>query len=314
MHHYDTPMNVKLSELELRVISLLDDSLTMGELAERASVTRGYISRAATSLRDKGFVEISKSGITKNVSLANNPHAVTLRTILNKRSYMPLTELLQGSGIRVLAALSGGKADFANLRDESGVSVATLWRWIKKFKEHAMLLSRNHEYELPHDLHDIEKFLKYYCAYSATSTLREISPEGDFIATHGFEFLFTSNKTITRENVKPSGLTAISETIPLMLTENYYFHSSRRLPVEEIAVHAVVADPHSKRDLTYVILYILKTKLDENLFLRISTRYGVADVSQSILNLLTIREQPEQSFMPSLSYIKEKAEEYNIRW
>nr|QNO41783.1 hypothetical protein PIKABMHP_00024 [Methanosarcinales archaeon ANME-2c ERB4] len=36
-------MNVKLSELELRVISLLGDSRTMGELAERASVTRGYI-------------------------------------------------------------------------------------------------------------------------------------------------------------------------------------------------------------------------------------------------------------------------------
>jgi hypothetical protein len=35
-------MNVKLSELELRVISILDDSLTMGELAERVSVTRGY--------------------------------------------------------------------------------------------------------------------------------------------------------------------------------------------------------------------------------------------------------------------------------
>jgi hypothetical protein len=115
---------------------------------------------------DKGFVEISKSGITKNVSLTNNLHAVTLRTLLHKRSYMPLTELLQGSGIRVLAVLSGGKADFADLRDESGVSVATLWRWIKKFKEHAMLLSRNHEYELPHDLQDIQEFLKYYCTYT----------------------------------------------------------------------------------------------------------------------------------------------------
>ena len=112
-------MNVKLSELELRVVSLLDDSFTMGELAERVAVTRGYISRAATTLMDKGFVEISKSGMTKNVRLANNPHAVTLRTILHKRSYMPLTELLQGSGIPILAVLSCGKADFANLRDES---------------------------------------------------------------------------------------------------------------------------------------------------------------------------------------------------
>ncbi|MEA1998661.1 MAG: helix-turn-helix domain-containing protein [Euryarchaeota archaeon] len=307
-------MNVKLSELELRIISLPDDSRTMGELAERASVTRGYISRTVTTLVDKGFVEISKNGITKNVSLTNNLHAATLRTILHKRSYMPLTELLQGSGIPILAVLSCGKTDFANLRDESGVSAATLWRWIRKFKGHAMLLSRNHEYELPHDLQDLREFLKYYCAYSATSTLREISPEGDFIAAHGFEFLFTSNGPITHENVKPSGLTAISETIPLMLTENYYFHSSRRLSVEEIAVHAVVADPHSKRDLTYVVLYILKTKLDKNLFLRVSTRYGVSDVSQSILNLLTMRKQPEQSFMPSLPYIEEKAEEYNIRW
>jgi len=314
VHYYDTPINVKLTELELRVISLPDDSLTMSELAERVSVTSGYISRAVTSLKDKGFVAISKSGITKNVRPTNNLHAVTLRTILHKRSYMPLTGLLQGSGIRVLAALSCGKTNFVNLRDESGVSIATLWRWIKKFKEHAMLITRNHEYELPHDLQDIQEFLKYYCTYSATATLRVISPEGDFIATRGFEFLFTSHKTITHENVKPSGLTAITETIPLIITENYYFHSSRRLPVEEIAVHAVVADPYSKRNLTYVILYILKTKLNKNLFFRISTRYGIADISRSILNLLTMRKQPEQSCIPSPAYIKEKAEEYNIQW
>jgi DNA-binding MarR family transcriptional regulator len=58
-------MGVKLSELELRMISLLDNALTMGELTKRAGVTKGYISRTVNSLRDKGFVEISTKGITK---------------------------------------------------------------------------------------------------------------------------------------------------------------------------------------------------------------------------------------------------------
>lgn len=307
-------MNFKLSELELRMISLLNNALTMGELTKRAGVTKGYISRTVDSLRDKGFVEISTRGITKKVKLASNLHAIKLKALLHKRSYMPLTELLQGSGMQILAALSSGKADFSRLRDESRVSEATLWRWIKKFKEHAMLLYRNNEYELPQDLQDIREFLEFYCSYFAISALREISPEGHFIAAHGFEFLFVSDREIMHKNVKPSGLTAISEEIPLMLTENCYFYSLRTLPREEIAVHAIVSDPHSKRNLTYVMLYILKTKLDKNLFLKISKQYKVADIAGSMLNLLNTWKQSEQPYMPDPTYIKEKAKEYNIQW
>lgn len=307
-------MNFKLSGLELRTISLLDNAITMGELTKRTGVTKGYISRTVASLRDKGFVEISTRGITKKVELASKLHATKLKALLHKHSYMPLTELLQGSSMQILAVLSSGKADLSRLREESGVSRATLWRWIKKFKGHAMLLSQNNEYELPQDLQDIREFLEYYCSHFAISILKDISPEGHFIAAHGFEFLFSSDRKIAHDKVKPSGLTIISEEIPLMLTENYYFYSLRTLPREEIAVHAILADPYSKRNLTYVILYLLKIKLEKNLFLKISKLYKVADIAESMLNLLNTWKQPEQPYMPDPVYIKEKAKEYNIQW
>lgn len=306
-------MDFKLSELELRIIAILDNSPTMSELAQRTGVTVGYISRVVISLQHKGFVEVSKMGVTKHVGLCSNLHAVKLRTILHKRSYMPLAELLARSSIQVLAVLSTGKADFIRLLDESGVSEATIRRNIRAFKKHAIVLHRDTEYKLSPDLKDIREFIRDYCSYFAVSTLNKISSYGRFITSHGFEFLFASDITIRHENIKPTGLTAISKIIPLMQTENHYFYSLRELSCEEIAVHAITVDPYSKRNLTYVILYMLKTKTDSNLFIKISHQYGI-DIAGSIVNLVNTWEQPEEKFMPSPLYIKQKAAEYDIKW
>ncbi len=307
-------MNLKLSLPELHTINLLDTAPSISELAKKIGVTKGFVSRTVASLKDKGFVEISKKGITKKVTLSSNLHASRLKSLLHNRSYMSIEELLQGSGVQILAVLAFGSADFTRLRDESGVSEATLRRWIKKFKEHAMLVSRNDEYELPHDLKDIREFLEHYGSYFAASTLREISPVGRFITAKAFEFLFSMKGEIAHENVMPTGLTLISEEIPLILAENYYFYSSRTLSGEEIAVHAIAADPHSKRNITYVIMYILKKKLDKALFLKIAGRYRVEDTAGSMLKLLNTWEQPEEPYMPDPAYVREKLREYNIQW
>ena len=307
-------MNFNISALELRIISLLEPTLSIRELAEKTGVTKGYISRTVASLKDKGFVEVSKKGITKKVALSGSLHASRLKSLLQRRSYMPLDELLQGSGIQILSVLISGSADFARLQEESGVSRATLWRWIRKFKEHAMLLSRNDEYEFPPDLKDIREFLENYCSYFAVSTLKEISPGANFIAVKGFEFLFSIEGEIVHENVKSTGLTSISEEIPLTLSENYYFYSSRTLTREEIAAHAIAADPHGRRNLTYVILYVVKTGLDTALFLRIAKRYRVEDTAVSILKLLNTWERPDEPYKPDPAYVKEKLKEYKIQW
>ncbi|MBE0524847.1 MAG: MarR family transcriptional regulator [Methanosarcinales archaeon] len=306
-------MDFKLSELELCIIVILDNSPTISELAKRTGVTAGYISRLITSLQHKGFVEVSKTGITKHVRLSSNLHAVKLKTTLHNRSYMPLTRLLAGSNIQVFAVLSAGKADITRLLDESGISEATIRRNIRAFKKYAIVLHRDTEYELSQDLKDIREFLRDYCSYFAVSTLNKISSQGRFIASHGFEFLFASDITITLENIKPTGLTEISKIIPLMQTENHYFYSLRELSCEEIAVHAITIDPYNKRNLTYVILYMLKTKTDSNRFIKISHQYGI-DIAKSIVNLINTWKQPEEKFMPSPLYIKQKAVEYDIKW
>ncbi|MBU4490838.1 MAG: hypothetical protein KKD69_00035 [Euryarchaeota archaeon] len=228
---------------------------------------------------------------------------------------MPIGELLQGSSMQILSVLAFGSADFTRLRDESGASEATLRHWIKKFKEHAMLILKDDVYELPHDLRDVREFLDYYCSYFAVSTLKEIAPSGSFIAAKGFEFLFSMKGEIVHENVRSTGLTLISEEIPLMFAENHYFYSSRTLSREEISVHAIAADPHSKRNITYVIMYILKKKkLDKAFFLEIARRYRVEDIAGSVLKLLNTWKQPEEPYMPDPAYVREKLKEYNIRW
>ncbi|MDT8402767.1 MAG: MarR family transcriptional regulator [Bacteroidales bacterium] len=305
-------MDFKLSELELQIIAILDNSPTMSELARQTGVTAGYISRVVTALQHKGFVEVSKTGITKHVGLSCNLHAVKLMTILHKRSYMPLAELLAGSSIKVLAVLSTGKANLIRLIDESGISEATIRRNIREFKNHAIVLQRDSEYELSPDLEDIREFTRDYCSYFAVSTLNKLSSHGRFITSHGFEFLLVSDITIRHENIQPTGLTAISKIIPLMQTENHYFYSLRELSCEEIAVHAIALDPYSKRNLTYVILYMLKIKIDSNRFIKISHQYGI-DIAGSIVNLVNTWEQPEEKFMPSPLYIKQKAAEYDIK-
>ena len=111
-----------------------------------------------------------------------------------------------------------------------------------------MLLYQNKEYELPQDLIDIREFLDGYCSYFAVSILQEISPQARFITSHGFEFLFASDSEVKHPNVQPTGLTAISGTVPLMLAADYYFYLMRKLSHEEIAAHAIAADPYRGRN------------------------------------------------------------------
>ena len=83
-----------------------------------------------------------------------------------------------------------------------------------------------------------------------------------------------------------------------MLPQNPYFYSSRKLSMEEIAVHTVVIDPHSKRNLTYVILFILKTELDRDIFLKTAKRYKVEDIAKNVLKLINTWEKPEEQYIP----------------
>ncbi len=118
-------MNYNLSALELRTISLLDNTLSIKELTKRTGITKGYISRTVASLKDKVSWKFNfKEGVTKKAALSSNLHAVRLKSLLYNRRYMPLEELLQGSSMQILAVLSHDTSDFDRLIEEGGNPLA----------------------------------------------------------------------------------------------------------------------------------------------------------------------------------------------
>ena len=72
-------MDFKFTISELETISHIDDSPTMSKLAIRMGVTKGYISRIVASLIQKGLVDISTNGISKNLTLTSGMPPSTRR-------------------------------------------------------------------------------------------------------------------------------------------------------------------------------------------------------------------------------------------
>ncbi|MFQ6056037.1 MAG: hypothetical protein ACE5J3_08670 [Methanosarcinales archaeon] len=305
----------ELSEIEIKTLNVLNGSLSVNVLAKRVGVTKGYLSRIVSYLEKKRFVECRRYGITKLVSVADSLHASSFKALLSEKSYIPFHTLLRDSGLRILAILADLNtipSSLKNLEDETGVSKPTLLRKLKKFREYGILQN----YKISIDLNRMREFLRYYLEYWAVSLVKDFSSCGTLIFRRGFEFIFASPNEVPSKKIKLTGLSKISQEIPLLLTENYYFYSNknRMLSNEEIIIHTILANPYSRRNTTYALLYAIKLGLNEEKLLFYADKYSLKEYAIDFINILNNKSGESKIYLPSPDYLKKKALEYNLKW
>lgn len=261
-------MKLRLSALQLKILRSLcfKEYKNIDELAKGLNKSPSRVSVALKDLADKGFIETRKIGLSKQIVLSDNKHSSLLKTFISEYHHMKFEELLSGSTLEILLPITYSKVKFADIVRLSGCSERTVRRTMKKLKEFGMVTMDREFYYSIGPLHGLlSDFVKEFQSYLNIKSALSFSRTSVIPWQRGKEFLV---KTSEEEKRRKWVFSTCYEKmygygVQLVLTNfRYYFYSpfKKHLKVEDVALHTLILDPTSSRNILYVLLLITKSK------------------------------------------------------
>jgi len=288
--------NMKLSKTELKAFELICKGIQRPkQLSASLEIASKQTSEIIKDLFTKGFVEKESHYF---VTLTRNVHVQALKDIILKK--IELTDILCDSRILILAAIADKNLTIKEISAITQLKKTQAYKYIKCLKRRGVLNKKDNTYEFNKILWgNLYKFIKEYDSY-----FHSVDPR----LPKNAQVLYRDNKkTIfaSKESYDAS-LTAFSRFqefgIKLMLAFRYY-----RMPKTELGIKDVFIDAlniaKTLREKMSCILFYLKNKI-----LLKGIKHPLLEEIKLVL------EKEEIKGYPSIKEIKEKADEYDIRF
>lgn len=310
----------RITKKELMVIKEVSNgSFSVSELADRVG---GGQPRTSIMLRDlvrKGFVEMMRKGKRKEVELASTKHSILFRYLVTRKPHIPWEEVLSYSSIPILLSLLEGQNDADEIRDKTGLSSTTVWRWLRRLGSYGIIQKRGELWEVNSKHKLLIDFLQEYRMYLFAQLAKDISLEAVILWHRGFEALIRVPRDMEVEG-EALHMTAVSRFdeigIPVILNYGYCFYSEKkdRLSREDLILHTLLIDKDSPRYVLYALLAMKKfeSSLDRQYLLSEAVRYGLERQVRGMIRFLEDKVKTEGIILPSWEEFYERATDYGV--
>jgi len=313
-------MESKLTKKEIEsLIELARGSYSVSDLAKKVGGEQRWISIILKDLAEKGFVNIHRTGKAKEVELTAAKHTALFWDLVTKEEHISWQELLSHSSIPILFSILDGQRETDDIQRETGLSLTSIWRWMRKFGSYGIILSSEGRYKINPRHNLLISFLREYRLYMLTKFAKEVSSEAVLLWQRDFESLIRMPLN-TETNDKRFHLTAVSRFgeigIPIILNYDYYFYSERkeRLRNEDLILHTLLIDRESPRYALYALLAIKKLEggLDKPYLFARSARYDLERQLRGMFRFLNEKKKIEGVILPSWQEFRERAKDYGV--
>lgn len=314
-------MKLRLNTLQLKILRSLSSRqyVRIKELARDMDRSLTRVSIALKDLKNKGFVESEKRGLSKRVAISGNKHSSLLKTFISEHQHMKFEKILSGPTIEILLPLTYSKTKLSEIAKKSGYSERTVRRVVKKLMEFGIVTaekfyySKNPVYKLLYDF--VEEFQRYLNLKLAL----KLSPDAVILWERGNEFIVKTQREIKeRENLFSTCFAKMYHFgIKLMLPEyRYYFYTpyKKRLKIEDVALHTLAVDRMSARNTLYVLLLIAKNlhKIDPDYLKKETEKLELEKTVHQLFDYLKNRGKPKPTYFPTWEEFESKARDYEI--
>lgn len=313
-------METRLTKKEIEALrELARGSSSVSDLAKKVGGEQRWVSIILRDLARKGFVSIRRTGKAKEVGLTESKHTTLFWDLITKQEHIPWQEILSHSSIPILFSILDGQSKMDDIQRETGISLTSIWRWLRRLSSHGIILRSGRLYEINprHDL--LISFLREYRLYMLTKLAKEVSAEAVLLWQRDLESLIRMPRN-TETKDKRFHLTAVSRFgdmgIPIVLNYDYYFYSERKegLRKEDLILHTLMIDRESPRYVLYALLAMKKFEgsLDKPYLFAGSARYDLEGQLRGMLRFLDERKKIEGAILPSWQEFHERAKDYGV--
>ncbi|MFQ5976157.1 MAG: winged helix-turn-helix domain-containing protein [Candidatus Hydrothermarchaeales archaeon] len=315
-------MKLELSALQIMILKELcaDEYRNISGLAGALDKSLTRVSIAIKDLEKKGFVETQKIGISKQLDISSNKHAVSFKIMAAQYPHLHLEKLLSGSALQILLPLTyRQKLRLEEIEKLSGCSERTLRRVVKGLKEFGiMVVDENFSYSIGSFYFRLSEFIRDFQGYLNLRLALSFSNTAVILWQQGKEFLIKALAEKKVECFFPTGYEKLSDYgIQLILTgSRYYFYSpfKKKLGVEDAALHTLSLEPESPRNVLYVLMIVAKNigKIDRDYLRSEAAKFGLEGAVEDIARYLKTKGMHRPEYFPLWEEFKAKAEEYEI--
>lgn len=314
-------MKLKLNSLQLSILRSLSSAqyTRIKELARKLDRSLTRVSLALKDLEEKGFVEVKKAGISKQVVISSNKHSSLLKAFISEHRYMKLENALSGPTLEILLPLSYSKMRLSEIVESSGYSERTVRRVMKKLKELGIVAAEDFYYSKTPSFELLYEFVREFQRYLNFKKALSFSPDAVILWERGKEFILKTEHEIEESgNLFSTCFAKMHDFgIKLMLPNyRYYFYTpfKKRLEVEDVALHTLAIDRMSTRNILYVLLLMAKNYENINVeyVRKESVKFQLEEIVHQLFEYLESRGKVKPPYFPSWGEFRSKAEEYGI--
>ncbi len=241
---------LKLTKGELKCLRAIASmrSARASAIAIHTQVALPNVSRAITSLKNKGFIKIERKGHSSVVSLSDAKYAVLWRKLALEFAHMPLDRLLAGANLVVLSTVCyltlGSRKEIA---ENSRVSERTAAVVLERFKQFG-IIQKTTEYQVSPRFQTLSEFVTEFRHYLNHKIATRFASDAVILWERNHEFIIESKQTLEKDGFKLTAASAFAKFgIALLAPSSYFFYSPvrRRLRIEDAILHALLVPDKS---------------------------------------------------------------------
>jgi predicted transcriptional regulator len=253
-----------LNRNELRVFESISKGVrTTADLAKALGLSAISVYRAVELLSSSKMIEARRTGKRLRLSLSAHGHSKALAAYLEGGG-RPIDPLV-GSRFLVLISVSSNPKSLDRVTEEVGLRRGSVRRIVWALKDYGAISQDKRTISIPQSDTTLLRFLQDFSKGACTAILESIAPMGTVLWSEGLEFLFSTRTPVKVRGVSETGITAMSRRGLRFISDTRYYHYAyigKRLRKEDIALHQILIDPSSTRNISYSLLLLMKEGYD----------------------------------------------------
>jgi len=236
---------LKFTEGELKCLRAIASmgSARASAIAMHTQVALPNVSRAITSLKDKGCIKTERKGHSSVVSLSEAKHAALWRKLALEFAHMPLDRLLAGASLEVLSTVCylklGNRKEIA---ENALVSERTAAVVLERFKQFGVI-QKTTEYQVSPRFRTLSEFVIEFRHYLNQKIATRFASDALILWECNHEFIIESKQTLEKDGFRLTAASAFARFgVALLASISYFFYSPilRKLRIEEVILHALL--------------------------------------------------------------------------
>jgi DNA-binding transcriptional regulator GbsR (MarR family) len=283
-------MDWYLSSTEIDILQeIIDNSKSIGQLAESIGLSLSTISLAVKHLFELGFISKERKGKMEIVSISEDELGRTFRTFVMQNSNQNPEVLFKGHGLIILSVCIGNGSTLKEIQERTFFSRSSISRYLKKWSSTGILWKEGHggKIRISKNYPDLELFLSSFSKFRMKKIVQIKTQSPSIIFNKGNTLFFSTEDEIqTGGGFTTAGYTHLARSgFDVVTDRNYYQFSpgNDHISILEAILQAIRSDVMNPRPRKLLKEHLAEENVDFDELMDIGRKYAIESIIEKVV-------------------------------